>query len=284
MTLKKVWRLVLRLVGRWFEHDVGRVSAALTYYLIFSIWPFLIFVSTLLGGLDIAPLDFAELGGVIPAEVIDVVNGYILHIGENRSSALLYFGLSFTVYFAMRAVGCLTESVGVAFGAGRKGGFLARQARLLLLTLITLAAMAVTLVIVAAGPTVLSLAAEYIPAVGRVMRVWIPLRFVLLAALVFIMLSAFYALAAGRRDGIGTHIMLATLAALAVWMLISVAFSWYVENVASYARLYGSLGAVIVLLLWLYLTAALMIMGAELAALLEEARFKRKNVGNNTTG
>ena len=77
--------LITQLVNRYFSHDVGRDSAALTYYLLFAIFPLLIFVSTLL---DVLRLDIestsAFLLEFIPADVVDVVRSYLVYVSGKR--------------------------------------------------------------------------------------------------------------------------------------------------------------------------------------------------------
>ena len=67
-----------------------------------------------------------------------------------------------------------------------------------------------------------------------------------------------------------------TLSALVSWLLFSIGFAYYVENMANYSVLYGSIGAVIVLLLWLYLSATVLIMGAELNCVLNDRKRRKK--------
>lgn len=112
--------LITQLVNRYFSHDVGRDSAALTYYLLFAIFPLLIFVSTLLGvlRLDIESTS-AFLLEFIPADVVDVVRSYLAYVSENASRQLMWFSLVFSIWFPMRAASCLMHSVRKAMGRGR---------------------------------------------------------------------------------------------------------------------------------------------------------------------
>lgn len=111
--------LITQLVNRYFSHDVGRDSAALTYYLLFAIFPLLIFVSTLLGvlRLDIESTS-AFLLEFIPADVVDVVRSYLVYVSENASRQLMWFSLVFSIWFPMRAASCLMHSVRKAMGRG----------------------------------------------------------------------------------------------------------------------------------------------------------------------
>ena len=114
-------RLAADMLRRYYTHDVARDSAALTYYLLFAIFPLLIFISTLLGLLD---LDIAYITSVLepllPVDVVDVIQSYLEYVSANQSRQLLWFSLIFSIWFPMRATGCLMHSLrvcGAASGA-----------------------------------------------------------------------------------------------------------------------------------------------------------------------
>ena len=112
-------RLAADMVLRYYTHDVARDSAALTYYLLFAIFPLLIFISTLLGLLE---LDVAYITSVLepllPADVVDVVRSYLEYVSANQSRQLLWFSLIFSIWFPMRASGCLMHSIPTAIVGG----------------------------------------------------------------------------------------------------------------------------------------------------------------------
>ena len=106
-------RLAADMVLRYYTHDVARDSAALTYYLLFAIFPLLIFISTLLGLLE---LDVAYITSVLepllPADVVDVVRSYLEYVSANQSRQLLWFSLIFSIWFPMRALFYSTSLAG----------------------------------------------------------------------------------------------------------------------------------------------------------------------------
>ena len=93
-------------------------------------------------------------------------------------------------------------------------------------------------------------------------RVGSGLRFVIWGTVVFAAVGLLYAMAQDVRRS-GRSIVPGALASLAAWMALSAGYSYYVEHFANYSVIYGTLGTVVVLLIWLYLTAAALIMGAE---------------------
>ena len=247
--------LITQLVNRYFSHDVGRDSAALTYYLLFAIFPLLIFVSTLLGvlRLDIESTS-AFLLEFIPADVVDVVRSYLVYVSENASRQLMWFSLVFSIWFPMRAASCLMHSVRKAMGRGRPKNAVIGTLRNLIITVWLIVVIVVSLVLTTVGRRALAFVSGLLTLPAGFVNLWSSLRFVLLGPL--------YMLAQGERRPL-REIVPGVAASLAVWMLLSFAFSYYVEHLARYTQLYGAIAAIVVVLLWLYMSGTIMIMGAE---------------------
>ena len=259
------------LLRRYFDHRVGHNSAALTYYLIFALFPLLSFLSNLVGvfALDIESF-LREFATLIPSEVLDILLRYLDHVGENSSRTLMTFSLVFSVYFPFRAANALLFSVRKAYGIAKPENFLLYQLRVLVFTVSLLVTVPVSLVLATVGEKALELLSSFVYVSDRFIEVWNSLRFVLMAGIVFFALAVLYALAQGRRSL--RSIWPGVLLALSSWVGVSMLFSLYVENLGRYSLLYGTLGAIIVLLLWLYLTATLLIMGAEFNSVLLELK------------
>ncbi len=259
------------LLRRYFDHRVGHNSAALTYYLIFAIFPLLSFLSNLVGifALDIEGF-LLEFSALIPNEVLEIVLQYLRYISENSNRALLVFSLVFSVYFPFRAANALLFSVRRAYGMEKPENFLRYQLKVLVFTAALLLLIPLSLVIVLVGERVLVFLSSFIYLSDRFIALWGDVRFLLLAVFIFFAIAVLYAFGQGRRSL--RYIWPGVLLALASWMVLSMLFSLYVENAGRYSLLYGSIGAIIVLLLWLYLTATLLIMGAEFNSVLLELK------------
>ena len=269
-------RFLTALVGRFFRHDVGRQGAALAYYLLFMLFPFLIFLSSLLGlmDLDISGISRA-LESFLPTSVIDVLESYLLYVSETSSQAMLWFGLVFSIYFPMRAADCLMQAVRRAYRLPQPKNQLFHMFKVLLYTVFLLVTIALTLALVVVGRVVLELAGRFVVLPGAFIELWSDLRFVVLGGVMFAALGLLYAAAQDSRQP-ARNVVPGVLAALLVWMAVSAAFSFYVENFANYSVIYGALGTVIVLMMWLNLTAVVLILGAEVNGILISMREKEK--------
>jgi membrane protein len=104
---------------RYLRHNVGIQSAALAFYLLFTIFPLLIFISALLGllQLDVAAI-LRALENLLPSEIVNFIEMYLTYVGANPSPRLLIFGLFFSIYFPMRATNALMRAVRTAYHLG----------------------------------------------------------------------------------------------------------------------------------------------------------------------
>lgn len=279
--MKKKWsprtaagQITVQLVRRYYLHDVGRDSAALTYYLLFALFPLLVFISTLLGILKLDVDSVTQmLSQIVPADVMSVLESYLEYVSANASRQLLWFSLIFSVWFPMRATSCLLHSLRKAFGLGPPRKMLVNQLGILLFTVWLILTIGLTLLLVTVGRRALEFLSGLIELPAGFIDLWSYLRFIVLGVVMFLMLTVLYMLARGQRrplkevaPGVGIS--------LAAWMVLSLAFSYYVENFANYSVLYGSI-ATIVVVLWLYMSGTVLIMGAEYSAVILRRRRSR---------
>ena len=157
--MKKAWlprtaagQIAVQLVRRYYLHDVGRDSAALTYYLLFALFPLLVFISTLLGILKLDVDSVTQvLSQIVPADVMSVLESYLEYVSANASRQLLWFSLVFSIWFPMRATSCLLHSLRKAFNMGPPRKMLLNQLAILLFTVWLILSIGLTLLLVTVG-------------------------------------------------------------------------------------------------------------------------------------
>lgn len=256
------------------DHDIGKSAAALTYYLLFALFPLLIFVSNLLGLLDLnVDAITRTLLPVMPDDVVYLLEAYLSHINDNSSRVLFWFSLVFTVWFPMRAVKGLMDDVRLAYRLEKPRKPVWYAIRQFVFTIVFLVFIVVLFVLAILGRRFITTATvwlgleQLLKIPSALLDLWQYFRFVLLASVMFVVLGLLYATAQDRRQGVKT-IIPGVLLAMVSWLLVSIGFSVYVEQFANYSIIYGTLGAVIMLLIWLYLTSFILIFGAEFNAAL----------------
>ena len=260
------------------EHDVGKSAAALTYYLLFAMFPLLVFVSNLLGLLDLDVASISKaLMPIMPDDVVNLLEAYLYYVTDSSSQVMLWFSLVFTVWFPFRAVKSLMEDVRIAYQLGKPPRPVLYAIRQFLFTIVFLVIILVLFLLAVLGRRFVStvtawLGIDDILNISPVfLNLWQYLRFVLLAAIMCAVLGLLYAASQDKRQATKT-IMPGVAIAMTAWLVVSIGFSIYVENFANYSDIYGTLGAVIVLLMWLYMTSFILILGAEYNASLANAR------------
>ena len=265
--------------ANFFFHTVGQSAAALAYFLLFSIFPLLIFVSNLLGILELDVNAITQyLGELLPADAVSVVEGYLAHVSDTSSSALMLFALVFSVWFPFRAVRGLMLDVRRAYREPKPNGQIKDVLKQLIITVVFVCVIMLTLLLTVMGERLITFFIGLLPAntlniSGYILTLWQYLRFLPIAALMIFGIATLYALSLDRMLKIRS-ILPGTAFALFGWLLVSIGFSFYVEHFSHYATIYGTLGTVVVLLIWLYLTAIMLIMGAELNAAISSVRQK----------
>lgn len=260
------------LLHRYTRHNVGIQSAALAFYLLFTLFPFLIFISALLGLLDLNVTGLLYvLGEFLPEEMLALIEMYFRYVRENSSPRLMMFGLVFTIYFPMRATNSLMRSVRTAYHLGPPRRAVTHWLRVLIYTVTLMAAIALTLALMTVGERALWYAVSHLRLPPFWAELWVRLRFPAAGAAAFLALFLLYALA---QDAIQPwrNIWPGTLFSLTAWMLLSWLYSYYADHFSHYSALYGSIGAVIVALIWLDLTAVTLILGAEVNGVLISMR------------
>ncbi len=272
-------RCVRLMVRRFFQHKVGVQSAALAFYLLFMIFPFLIFISALLGLLDLnVTAILLVLGEFLPREVVDIVQAYLLHVGQEPNVRLMLFGLFFSLWFPMRATSALMQAVRQAYHLGPPRREIIHWLKTLIYTVMLILTIAVTLAFMTVGDRLLSwLMVQFrLPVFWA--ELWRRLRFPAAGTAGYFALFFLYALS---QDGVRPwqELWPGTAAALAAWLGLNWLYAEYVERFAHYSLLYGSIGAVIVLLIWLNMTAMVLILGAEFNGTLLSLRNEREKRG-----
>ena len=155
-------RFCVLMAHRCGRHNVAMQSAALAFYLLFMIFPFLIFISALLGLLDLNITGMMTvLSDFLPEEVVDLLRMYFTYVTDNPSPQLMVFGLVFSIYFPMRATNSLMAAVRTAYHLGPPKGFITQWIKVLLYTVTLIVTIALTLSLMTFGERALWYTVEH---------------------------------------------------------------------------------------------------------------------------
>jgi membrane protein len=255
------------------RHDMSTYAAALAYRLLFSIFPFLVFLITLLGFLRVPEMfDWLreQAAYVLPDQAMDLVNTVVTEV-ETPRGGLMSVAVALAVWSASAGVLGTMNALNVVFEVRERR---AAWKRILVSLMYTLA-LALMLVIAAGmmitGPELLTWAARYVRLESYFIMVWSWIRWPLIVFLLILVVSMVYYAGPNLKQPFRL-ITPGAILAVAAWIAASFGFALYVQTFASYNKTYGSMGAVIVLLLYFFLSAAVLLFGAEINAALARRR------------
>ena len=268
----------------WKEASADQVpllAAGVAFFGFLALFPALI-AFTLIWGLVADPAQVSQQAGgllsALPPDARSLMEGQLQQLASAPSQSLgwgLVFTLLVALWSASGAVANLVTAINIAYDEEKKRGFVKDKLVALALTVGAVVFMLVVVVLVAGLPVVFGLLGF-----GGPLR-WLAevLRWVLLAALVMGALAVLYRVAPDRDSPKFRWTSVGALVSTVLWLLASAAFSLYVTMFGNYAKTYGALAGVVVLLLWMWITSYAVLLGAEINAESEEQTVKDTTKG-----
>lgn len=254
------------------EDNLSLVAAGVAFYAFLAFVP-LLTALVLSYGLFAAPetvaRDILSLAHTLPASAATIAADQLeaMTQGSDAKTGLaLLVSLVIAVYGASKAADAIMTALNIVYEVGECRGFVGR----LLVALGMTAGALLLLLLAAATISALTFLESLLPGLGGATAVLLRLLFVAGAGLVVMLLLAFaYRFVPCREDAAWRWITPGSVLATLLWLALTAGFGLYVANVGNYNATYGSLGAVIAFLTWLYLTAWIILLGAELNAILD---------------
>lgn len=255
------------LYRSWKEDAVGNTAAALTYYAMLSLFPFLLFVVAL-AGILLDPTAITKLidafGKLVPGQVSQIVGGRLTALEQNPSGGLLTLGIVLAIWSASSGVSSLMTALNRCYDVRETRPFWKTRPLAVGVTLVA----GVVSVLTAAVMFFLPVVAGIIG--GPIGSAILWLRF-LVAGLLLLGLWAFFYWALPNVHPRFQLITPGSLFGVVAWLIASWGFTEYVRHSKSYEATYGTLGAVIILLVWMWISSLVLLLGAEINKVLTPA-------------
>jgi membrane protein len=267
VTVAQVKSAGKKLPERIREHNLTLVAAGVAFYAFLALVPALIAIVSIYG-LVADPNDVKKLvndvGSSLPAEVQNFLVYQLTQIANASSSGVTVataIAIALALWSASGGLAALITGIHVAHEAEEPKGFVVKRGKALALTLGAIVFLGVVAFFVVAVRPLLG-KADLVPA-GRVLLEIV--GWLVLAALVLVGIGLLYRFAVKDSPGgwLG-FLTLGTAAAMVLWLVVSGLFAAYTANFASYGKTYGSLASIVVLLLWLWLSSLVILVGAEI--------------------
>jgi membrane protein len=265
------WDIAKRVGSQVFAHRLLTEAAGITFYSLLAIFPALAALVSLYG-LIADPTTVSDqlnaVSGVVPGGGMDIIGDQVKRVASTSGGALGFgaiVGLLVALWSANGGTKAMFDSLNVVYDEHEKRSYL----RLTLLTLgVTIGAL-VFVVIAMACVVALPIALNFV-GLGPITDILIRVaRWPLLLVVVAAMLAVIYRYGPSREEARWRWVSWGGAFAAIVWVLVSLAFSWYVGHFGSYNKTYGSLGAAIGFMTWIWISATVVLVGAELDAEME---------------
>lgn len=256
--------------------DVFGLAAQLAYFFLLSLFPFLLFLFNLIGYFSLnEEVILQTIVDYAPPQVYDLIESNIESMLQIQSGGLLSVGIIGTLWAASNGVNAVRKALNRAYGIKPKRIFIIYRLLSILLTIGMFFVVIVALLLPVFGKMIGEYFFSWLGFSVEFLQIWETFRWVTSSIIFFIVLVALYRLTPNRKVYF-RHIVWGALFSTVGFQLVSWAFSFYVGTLGNYSTTYGSLGTVIVLMIWFYLFGMIVLIGGVLNASLHERAWRKK--------
>lgn len=257
------------LVYRIGKDDASGLAAQMTYHFVLAMFPMLIFLLTLLPAFNIDQSRITDMLSSAPSETSSIIKSVIGDVTKNSSGGLLSVGLILAIWSASNGMTAIMNSFNVAYDVeDSRNGILLK-----LLSVVFTIVMGFVFLIAMALPTLGSAISHYLFGPlgldSQIKWIFTLLRVVLPLIIILLLFIVLYSVAPNVKTKFRSVLPGAIFTSV-IWLLGSFAFGWYISNFGNYSKTYGSIAGIIILLIWLYLTSFIIIIGAEINAIIHQ--------------
>lgn len=266
---------VKRLLTEARSDNITGEGAKVAFYLFLSIFPavlVLFSLTGLFGGQEAFRWIMARLEANLPAETAGFMERFVRQVTDQREPGVLSIGLVLTLWSASGGFAALADGLNTMYDVEEGRSWWRKRAT-------AVGVLLASIVLLLGGTALILTGPEVVRALGApsilTVLLW-PFAFLLLTVFVSLV---YYVLPDRDQSGEKGAVLAGALAAAALWLAATAGLRFYVANFGSYSATYGFVGAVIVLMLWLYLTAVVVLFGGEVSATLARRGEPRKSSG-----
>lgn len=273
-------RVLVRTVKEFLDDEMSTYASALAYQMLFSLFPFILFLIALIGFLHLP--DFfswlrlqSEL--VLPPQALEQVNPVIDQLQQSKGG-LLSVGIVIALWTASAGVRLMMSAMNAAYDVPEGRPVWKRIPLSIFYTVGIAGMLLVAAALMVLGPQVMEWIAAQVGMQEVIVTVWTILRWPAIVILLMVAVALIYYVMPDVKQKF-RFITPGSVLAVVVWIIASLGFAYYVKTFADYNAMYGSIGAIIVLLLYFYISAAVLLLGAEMNAVIEHMSSEGKDPG-----
>ncbi len=267
--IKKLWR-------RFIEHKTAYMGGQLAYFFILSIFPFLIFTNGIIASLNIPTgIAISSLKPFFPEQIVSLIANYIEYINHESAVTLFSFGILLAIFSASKSVRSLIYAFDLAYGVENPRRFLFNILFSMLYIFLFALLLVACVIMVALGNSFFAALISNFAGPLHFICALSFIRWVIIAIVFFLVLSLVYKFIPSAQVRL-IDTLPGTVFSIAAFLLLTFLFSFYVNNIMSPSSLYGSLSAIILLMLWMYFSGIIIVLGAELNKIVSDMKRTRR--------
>jgi membrane protein len=274
-----MWELTRRVVRSVLKDDCDGHAAQIAFFFLFALFPCLLTLTTLLAYLpvpDLLKVLLRTIGSFVPENVIYLVRENLRTLVSVQQGGLLSIGVLLSLWTSSNAMIAIQVALNIAYGMKEQRSFWKVRVISVLLVICFTFFTIFALIMLIFGPRIGIWIASLAGLGDAFTTAWDILRWPVIIWLMMTALSALYHYAPAIRLS-WWETAPGAITAAGVWVVVSLLFSYFVNNFGSYNRTYGSIGAVIALLVWMYSCGFIILLGGEINARLREMTHEKMN-------
>jgi membrane protein len=269
----------------WTDNCLA-LAAQLAYYFFFALFPALLFIVALASYFPLTTLIddlFRTMGGFMPPEALQLITDQMIKISGGEEAGLLTLGMLLAVSSSSAAMVAIIDTLNAAYDVQEGRPWWKVRVTAILLTVGVAIFILVSFALVLIGPTVATTLADEMNLGPAFEWTWKFLQWPVLFALAGLGIALIYYFAPDVEQE-WVWLTPGSIFATTLWLAASLGFKYYVANWGNYTETYGLIGAVMILLLWFYISGLVILLGAEMNAEIEHASPHGKDPGEKVVG
>ena len=268
--MQKFIQFILKLIKKIQKDRIFSLANELTYKLILAIFPFITFLMTLLGFFNIK-IDrlITEAAGLLPPQLVGILETFLTEVLNQQHISLLSISLIVSIYSASSGFKAVINGINHAYEQKETRGFV--KIRLISLGLVFLFALSIisSLILLIYGDFIISIiSSHHYFSENYLMHLLNSLKFIAAIFILLVTVTLIYKFTCSKKVSF-KNIIPGSIFTVALWVISSKAYSIYVESFANYSKVYGSIGNIFILLIWLNIISLCLLIGGEINAILE---------------
>lgn len=266
----KVVNFIRVLIKKTLENELMLMSNALTYKLLIAIFPFIIFLMTLLGFSNLSLEGYIiEASKTLPEPIENILIVFVKEVVHTKSVSLLSTSFLVTIYSASTGFNSIIQGLNRAYGQEDTRNFILKRGTSVMLVFI--------FAILVNCSLLFFIFSDYI---GKLIIKYTPLEFIpyfldsiflyiFIGLVLLVMVLVIYKISISRKVTLKS-ILPGAIISVFSWLILSKGFNIYINNFSKYSKIYGSIGSIFVLVIWLNMISLVLLLGGQINAILEK--------------